>query len=470
MHVAIFVYFKAAQGGLHDNVFDAAKWLVSSGCDVTVVCKPGQFADRLSGVGVSVVNCDFTHVSGFHTLQTLGEVHLSKPIDVVHAHPFASRRLAHWFAKSNGLPFLVTFHGKYSDGLESYVDDVNAVLCVSEGVKQYLLGEIDAKSAEKFFVAPNVPDTSGFFPLEERTSSGDKPFVISLVSRFDKDKQFIIDIFYEALAYTARLYPGKVEWRLVGGGSQMKEVEYLSSKISGDKGTVECRGWKIGEELRQAYVESTLVIAPGRCVLESLSCGVPTIAVGSKGYVGLISPQCWKLGVYSNFGGIGSQYEGYERGSVERDIDSVLSSSLRQQELKEFGPRVINRFYDAEKTHRGYMDLLTFAELEGPLSKVVENDRVPLEFCVERVDVQVSGAEVSIGVTCVESTDAKYAWYIYRNGSLLEKVKYSSVSEFSYKADVEGTYIFRCFIRDDISKINFVAAERVLPEGSHQLV
>src|SRR5690606_5227649 len=141
---------------------------------------------------------------------------------------------------------------------------------------------------------------------------------ISLVTRLDKDKDFIIQLFYKALKFTFENYREQITWTIVGDGTEQEEVQKNCLAITnGGEQKVHFLGWKTGEELRSCYTNSDIVIAPGRCVLEAMSCGVPVIAIGSKKYNGLVNIDSWMSGVYTNFGGFGNKMDDYVEGSIE---------------------------------------------------------------------------------------------------------------------------------------------------------
>ena len=365
MHVVIPVFFKALHGGLHENVLATARFLINNDHKATIVCPAGPFADSLASYGVGVIRTDYTDTDA--TINEAVKLHAADSVDLVHAHPFASRKFGLALAERLDVPLVLTFHGKYTDDLPSYIDKVSAVLTVSSGVRDYLLSE-NGKAPEKFHVMPNVPDTGFFQPLLEKPQSNEGKLSVTLVSRLDKDKVFILDVFADAVEYAARHYPGKLSWVVVGDGTQAEEFRARLKAEQGDN-TIEFRGWLEGEALRSAYQSSDFVFAPGRCALEAMSCGVPAIAVGSKSYCGLVREDTWQQGVYSNFGGVGNQHEDYKSEMVHRDIDNLLASKSYRLGLGAFGARIIQQFFDFQKVHEYLLGIYRLAIVSHSLSK-----------------------------------------------------------------------------------------------------
>ncbi|WP_193085215.1 glycosyltransferase family 4 protein [Halomonas sp. 3F2F] len=367
MHVVIPVFFKASHGGLHENILATACFLIDNGHKATIVCPAGSFADSLAGYGVGVIQTDYTDLDAI--INKALKLHAAVPVDLVHAHPFASRKFGLALAEKLDVPIVLTFHGKYTDDLPQYVDKISAVLTVSSGVRDYLLGE-EARGPEKFHVVPNVPDTDFFQPLLEKTQSVEKKLSVALVSRLDKDKDFILDVFADAVEYAAKHYSGKLTWIVVGDGTQTEAFRARLEVVRGDN-AIEFRGWLEGEALRSAYQSSDFVFAPGRCALEAMSCGVPAIAVGSKSYCGLVNANTWQQGVYSNFGGVGNQHKDYKPEMVQRDMVNLLASKSYRAGLGAFGIKIIHQFFDSQKVHEQLLGIYRLAIVSHSLERVL---------------------------------------------------------------------------------------------------
>lgn len=365
MHVVIPVFFKAPHGGLHENVLAAARFLVDNGHKATIVCPPGPFADMLPDYGVGVIRTDYTDLDA--SIAEALRFHAAESIDLVHAHPFASRRFGLALAEHLDVPIVLTFHGKYTDDLARYIDKLSAVLTVSSGVRDYLLGETPL-GPEKYHVVPNVPDTGFFHPVLEKPERDEKSLSVALVSRLDRDKNFILDVFSDAVEYGAKYYSGKLNWVVVGDGTQTESFRARVEALLGDN-VINFRGWLEGDALREAYYSSDFVFAPGRCALEAMSCGVPTIAVGSKSYCGLVSAHTWQQGVYSNFGGVGNQHQDYKPEMMHRDMDSLVASKCYRAGLGAFGIKIIQQFFDSQEVHERLLGIYRLAILSHSLSK-----------------------------------------------------------------------------------------------------
>lgn len=362
MKILISVFFNAPRGGLQDNILSTALHCRQKGHEVTVLLKPGPFDEQLRSQGIETINTDYADPEETAAWM-LREGHTG--FDVIHTHPFLSRKVALQLSKETKTPALITYHGMYGDQIAACIDDYAVVLAVSEGVKDNLCKAIP-HHRHKIFIAPNGVDRQLFRPRTNDAESSESPsgpdkLRIGLVTRLDQDKRFIIDIFYKALQYTIRHHPNRVTWSLVGDGTLREEVLQTANTMNvGGETAIELKGWLEGTALRDAYQECDVVIAPGRCALESMACAKPTIAIGSKVYVGLITHDNWMKGAYTNFGGVGAKMDDYVEGSIEKDLAAVLDSTQRRTSLGRLGRTLVESFYDEKAINDrilGYYEL-----------------------------------------------------------------------------------------------------------------
>ena len=127
MNVFTPVFFNAPLGDLQRHVFTQVRALLRSRHSVTVMCKPGEFADSLRGVGAAVIETDFADIQGATEAALAGA-----PYELVHTHPFAARRVGIEVARRLAVPFVLQMHGYYTDHIGSYHDDVDLLVVDSE--------------------------------------------------------------------------------------------------------------------------------------------------------------------------------------------------------------------------------------------------------------------------------------------------------------------------------------------------
>ncbi|WP_096272588.1 glycosyltransferase family 4 protein [Paucisalibacillus globulus] len=467
MHILIPVYFNADMGGLHLNVFSTALYLKNNNHEVTVLCKNGVFSKKLIENDIRVIETDFDITSYKETLLKIVRLHNDNPIDIIHTHPFKARKISLAISRLLNRPLFLTIHGRYTDDLPLYLDKVSMVFTVSEGIKDYIFDKTKTKDKYKFAVIPNGVDVKLFEPPlrkyqnnnQEEKSNGEE-VKIAFVSRLDKDKQFIIDVFYRALEFTYNKYGTNVKWKIVGDGTEKDTMKDKISSLISDENYVDFVGWKNDIQLYQEYSESNIVIAPGRSALEGLSCGKPVIAIGSKGYVGLINHDNWLKGVYSNFGGIGDKIKSYDEGSIEKDLETILDNKPLRLELSELGINLIQQYYNEDTINKRLMSFYTIFKLSNNKIDKINSSRVMelIECQVSDIKIEkLSDSEFAANINCYESNiNPEFAWYIYHNDKLIEKFMYSNSNSITYTIKESGSYQVQAFIKNGNDKFSFL--------------
>lgn len=193
-----------------------------------------------------------------------------------------------------------------------------------------------------------------------------------------------------------------------------------------------------------------------------MSCGVPTIALGSKGYVGLVSPETWQMAVFTNFGGVGNKSDDYAPGTLEEDVDRVMASAAQRRRLGRFGRQVVRQFFNATQTHQklmGHYSLVVQAHKLRPRRKVPAEAFLELRLRELRVE-QPEPQQLEIALRCEPAEGLKYAWYLYRDGAVLEKHPYTREPVCKLQLPGSGRYKVRCFVRDaEEHRLSFYSRE-----------
>ncbi|WP_271402345.1 glycosyltransferase family 4 protein [Salinicoccus roseus] len=343
MKLLYLVHFNSPVGGLHENVYASALFMQSKGCEVTVVLKEGILQQRLENRNIRTVTTDFSHINS-----TIKEIEAEdETYDLVHFHPGPSRKAGYFYGRKYDIPMVMTFHGMWYDSLPTYIDDLSMVVTVSEGVKNFLQAHVD-KGREKYALIPNGYD-SGLFD-EKRASKLQDAINIGLVSRLDQDKMFILEIFQKALEHLRGSTSHKLRFHIIGDGKLTDDfLENWRTLLKNTDHELEFKGWLEDTELKEAYLECDIIIAPGRSVIEAMACGKPVIAVGSKKYIGLIDHENWQEGVYSNFGGYGHKFEDYREGMLEAALNPLINDDSLRKTLGEFGHQIAVNYFDANQ-------------------------------------------------------------------------------------------------------------------------
>lgn len=469
MHILTLVFFKAVNGGLHENVKASIKASLKAGHNCTLVCKAGRFSSEMQMLGVNLINIDFEKTSFSKTIEVIKNFNHLSPVDVIHSHPFASREIGVIVAKLLALPIVTTVHGRYLDGIPETSYDYDKIITVSDGIGDYLLDN-GLLEPEKLFTSPNTPDDFLFFSEESSLDEKKNYVTVALVSRLDADKQFVLDTFIQAVKHASRMYPEKVHWIIVGQGDQEASLRDKMNQSSG-KNSFEFLGWLEGNGLRAAYTNADIAIVPGRCALEAMSCGIASIGLGSKGYTGIIGPQNWQKGVYSNFGGLGNMQESYEVGAIEKDFDELMHSKEMRAALGEFGKKIVKAFFDQTKVNKEMLDLYEIVLHDSRLkskSAMKESD-----FLILQIDSLIasvaSDSQVQLEVVSKGQQKLQYAWYVSFGGEVTEKHLYTDSSKITVSLRSLGSYCFYCYLKNETGeKLSFIHSTCVVDTNGIQ--
>ncbi|MES5326111.1 glycosyltransferase family 4 protein [Alcaligenes phenolicus] len=455
MHVLLTVFFNSPVGGLQENIYSTAVYLKDGNHEVSVVCKEGVFADRLRSIGVVVIATDYALFSYYDVLQKIKELNGKNKISLVHCHPFSSRRLGVIVSRVFGIPCVVTMHGKYTDEIRNNISFFDAVFSVSEGIRRYLVKEAEVPE-ENIHVIPNAVDTE-IFDCDFSRNYQSQNLVFSLVTRLDADKKFILEVFCKIVSYVSKKQLKKITWNIVGDG-QLKADFLESVKKLANGNNVVYKGWLEGRALSEEYSRSSVVIGPGRCALEAMSCGVPTIALGSASYSGLVSPDTWQRAVYSNFGGVGVEQDDNIENRVEADLDILMSESADRRKLGLFSRNIIDNFFRNDMVQER---LCRFYEIvcSGIREKKKEQESDFIELSLRPLIVHRVSGQMNIRHN-INDDGWQYGWVVERNGEVLIKLPYNSGKALSFNCDGQGDYKVRCSVRNAVGKsVVFVGLE-----------
>lgn len=354
LKIFIPVFFNAPLGGLQSHVESQCLALKKSGSIPVVMCKPGLFSDQLHRQGIDVLNSDFTDIN-----QAIAEAIKAGPFDLVHAHPFASRKVGLEVSKKTGCPFIVTYHGCYDDQLSSWSSDVNIVIAVSAAIRDFLVN-LNCIEPKKIFTIPNGVNLDIFCPkkiedsvknqLKKEQNHVDNSEIkrILLVSRLDQDKKFIIDTIKDTWQHCINNRVFSWDWLIAGDGTLRAEMELEANQLnqSSGKKNIGFLGWQSELELANLYNTADLVIGPGRCAIEAMACGTPVIAIGSKTYIGLVNQNNFADGIYSNFGGGIKQTILTE--NMFHQIESIIEDKKKLQSLGDSCKKLVKSYFDQQ--------------------------------------------------------------------------------------------------------------------------
>jgi hypothetical protein len=221
-----------------------------------------------------------------------------------------------------------TIHGQYLDAMG---DEMDAIIAVSDRVAEYLKPHLQHE--KRLHVIPNAVHFSVFKPtlrpwLKRKLR---RPRVITVCSRIDSDKTVLLRCIRDAVRSLAE-QPFPSELHIQGEhffGDIGDFFEDIALVARGTRLRIVTQSWTSDRNrLRAAFEDSDIVIASGRGAAESVACLRPTIAVASRGYVGLVDRNSISLAMATNFGGCLEPSTRYSTERLNADLDRGMSLHL----------------------------------------------------------------------------------------------------------------------------------------------
>ncbi len=233
-------------------------------------------------------------------LQVVRKLHLSNPIDVIHAHsPLPCGHAAALIKRELGIPFAVTVHGldaystrqavgiagKWCERVSRMVfAAASQVICVSDLVRQQLAP--DQRNSDSIQVIYNGVDSQLFSPTNEnhRSSGGRSGKILSVGSLIPTKGH---ELLLRAVGKLREAFPA-VRCEIIGEGVERGRLEAAarSLKISDQ---IQFRGRQSRAEVAEAMKRCAVFALPsgyealGCVYLEAMSSGRPAIGCRGQG-------------------------------------------------------------------------------------------------------------------------------------------------------------------------------------------
>lgn len=340
MKLLITLHFNSEMGGLHDNVRATALEAADRGYAVYVACRSGLFYDTLQSDGINVVETAQDDIDKSRE-KIINEV--GTDIDLIHAHPGSSRKIAIRLHDAYDIPVIFHVHGSWIDSVEGYIDKLACVFAVSGAVKQKVITQTGG-NAHKVHIIPNYSEY-------DKADHPHRPesLRISLITRLEKDKKRIIDEVMKLPDYLNETDEA-IDFDVIGDGSLAKELmNHFEAHVKNTNVRINHLGWiSDKEELKKHIIGSDLIIGPGRVAIDAYTLCTPVIVVGSQNYHGVINSSNWQHFVHANFGGYGSIP--YEAGDIAADLELLLKDEAAYLETVNIGRRVVDAFFNKTVT------------------------------------------------------------------------------------------------------------------------
>jgi glycosyltransferase involved in cell wall biosynthesis len=294
-------------------------------------------------------------VNRFRHIRFLCRIAKQENINLLHAHSRASSWVAYFAGRIVRIPLVTTAHCIYPVHLSRKIMPCfgEKVIAVCGAVKDHLIRDLKVKS-ENVFLVPNGIDVDNFRPDVDvalvREEFGCRPDtrIISWIGRFSGPRGMLIEEIVEKVFPKVLAAIPDLKLLIVAFGKRPVSLESKVEAINQQFGHEMIRFTGLRKDIPRICAVSDLVIGAGRVALEAMACGRPVIAVGENRFIGLLTPQSIKEGMYTNFGDC-CRYQPVDWSRLTQSTVDVLKNKKEVDELGRWGRQVVVEQFDLEK-------------------------------------------------------------------------------------------------------------------------
>lgn len=314
-------------GGTATHILSISKALREKNFNLLIVSHSGELEEIFEENNFKVIYLDFYEDLNIISNNLLNLIDLYN-IDLLHAHLPRSIEICNRLKEDKNINYIVTLHGLfYKENVLKLCENSNHIICVSEPVKDMLLSYIDNTSYEKISVIYNGLKPLNYFNsnIRNNLNINENFKIITYCSRLNNSKGWLAEKFlYEF--YNIAKKRDDVYAIILGDGPRKRIIDFYANSIN-DKLKRKAVLVK-GNVLNPCdyFIESKCVIGTGRVIIEALNSNVGCIALGSKGFAGLIEPNSYN-DMLSTYFGEHKSIEGTNYSFVE-SIELILNNNL----------------------------------------------------------------------------------------------------------------------------------------------
>ncbi|MCC2684180.1 MAG: hypothetical protein K0R75_1079 [Paenibacillaceae bacterium] len=328
-------------GGTETYALTLIRVLLKRGDHVVVAAKEGKLLDSFRALGCPVYDIDF--VTQPMNASKIKEVHeqlkailIQENIQLVHCHQTPSARLTIPAASQLGIPAIFTVHGTYVDKLfiENYMKKCASVICVSPILKKNLQG-----LSIPVHVIPNGIDMVEYDrltplftkDLRRQLKIPDHASVIVYAGRLAWEKSDICKQVISACQILKESSDHPLHLVIKGDGIDYKHIYNLVEKINKKSGESFIHLLDFYNNMRSIYSMADCIIGTGRVAVESLACMRPVVAVGSRGYLGIVGKHSYEAAWNTWF----ADHSALANWSVKQLVTDIRQTLQTPQEIQE---------------------------------------------------------------------------------------------------------------------------------------
>ncbi|MGL4877690.1 glycosyltransferase [Paraclostridium dentum] len=316
-------------GGTGTHILSISKALIRYNFKITIVTKEGKLKDvfKKNNIDVILLNIfdDINSVS-----KEILKIYNSKDIDLIHAHLPQSIKVASFLKDLYGINYVSSLHGLfYNETIINLCKNANNIICVSEPVVRMLKDYLPTFPVSNIHLIYNTihPDINIIENVRDSLNIDNNTKLITYCSRLNNSKGILAEKFLHKF-YSLSKSDDNINAIILGNGPRKRHLDFYSNMINEELG--QNRVHILGDVYNPCdyFIESNAVVGTGRVLIEALSCNTACIALGSKGYAGLVEPSSYDDMIYTYFGEHESVFK--PKYSFEESFNIILDDNLRK--------------------------------------------------------------------------------------------------------------------------------------------
>ncbi len=282
----------------------------------------------------------------------------SNRYQLVHAND--SHRLVTLLYRQHRIPIIITVHGCYYDvpALRQAAKIARHTIAVTPAVRDWL-----RRNGVPTYRCIHIPvgiQTNTFRPLSQshcrkRFSLPENANIVAYASRLAADKYPIARQVISAGEQIARKSP-HFTLVLAGPGPYRKQLRFQASNANRRLGRNAIIVRPPIMDIWNLYGASNAVIGTGTVANEAMACGKPLIAVGIKGYYGIVRKKNMEQAMKAQFGDHAAKRP-LTLPSLITDMKSLLINPSLARSLGKMGRRVTVQRYSIRKISKRIQNL-----------------------------------------------------------------------------------------------------------------
>ena len=335
-------------GGAETHVLELCKALQKKGLTVYVASNGGAYEPELTECGVVHYRVPLHNKQPFNIIsayRALKKIIVENDIRLVHAHARIPAFLCGFLQRKLNFRFVTTAHWVFDTSFPYNLlsNWGEKSLAVSEDIKDYLVKHYHMPK-DDIYVTINGVDTDKFSPCAASSEDGCS---IMSISRLDRDRSLAAHLLIEAAPMLLKSFADAAIY-IVGGGDDFDNVSAKAKAANAKLGKEVIRMTGPQVDVHKWLAKCDVFVGASRAVLEAMSMGLPVVASGNEGYMGLIDQGNLPMAIATNF-----CYRGCGEATAEKlitDLTTILKMPAAERAaMGKFGREFVLANYSVDR-------------------------------------------------------------------------------------------------------------------------